>query len=87
MALTTPVCDDDIFSREAVRNARAVDDGLREMGPVVKLARENITMIARHAHVPPFEALDAGARGLLDQEGGELARERRLMELLEELRR
>jgi len=51
MALTTPVCDDDIFSREAVRNARAVDDGLREMGPVVKLAREDITMIARHAHV------------------------------------
>jgi cytochrome P450 len=51
MALTTPVCDDDIFSREAVRNARAVDDGLREMGPVVKLAREGITMIARHEHV------------------------------------
>ena len=46
-----PVCDDDIFGREAVRNARAVDDALREMGPVVKLARENITMVARHEHV------------------------------------
>ena len=51
MALSTPVCHDDIFSRESVRNARAVDDGLREMGPVVKLARENITMVARHEHV------------------------------------
>ena len=34
-----------------MRNARAVDDALREMGPVVKLARENITMVARHEHV------------------------------------
>ena len=51
MAHSTPVCDDDIFSREAVRNARAVDDALREMGPVVKLARENITMVARHQDV------------------------------------
>jgi len=51
MAHSTPVCDDDIFSREAVRNARAVDDALREMGPVVKLGRENITMVARHQHV------------------------------------
>ncbi len=48
---STPVCHDDIFGREAVRNARAVDDALREMGPVVKLARENITMVARHEHV------------------------------------
>jgi len=51
MAPTTPVCHDDIFGREAVRNARAVDDALREMGPVVKLARENITLLARHEHV------------------------------------
>jgi 4-methoxybenzoate monooxygenase (O-demethylating) len=51
MALSVPVCHDDIFGREAVRDARAVDDTLREMGPVVKLARENITMIARHEHV------------------------------------
>jgi len=51
MTHPTPVCDDDIFSREAVRNARAVDDALREMAPVVKLARENITMVARHEHV------------------------------------
>ena len=51
MALATPVCHDDIFNREAVRNARAVDDALREMGPVVKLAREDITMLARHQHV------------------------------------
>ena len=51
MALSTPVCHDDIFSREAVRNARAVDDALREMGSVVILARENITLVARHEHV------------------------------------
>ena len=51
MATSTPVCHDDIFGREAVRNARAVDDALREMAPVVKLARENITMVARYEHV------------------------------------
>jgi cytochrome P450 len=51
MTQPTPVCHDDIFGREAVRNARAVDDALREMAPVVKLARENITMIARYEHV------------------------------------
>lgn len=45
------VCDEDLFSRESVRNARAVDDKVREMGPVVKLSRENITMLARYEHV------------------------------------
>src|SRR5262245_17096302 len=51
MATPIPVYSDDLFGREAVRNARAVDDALREMAPVVKLSRENITMIARHQHV------------------------------------
>lgn len=51
MATPVPVSKDDIFSPEAVRNARAVDDALREKASVVKLARENITMIARHQHV------------------------------------
>jgi 4-methoxybenzoate monooxygenase (O-demethylating) len=46
-----PVSHDDIFGTEAVRNARAVDDALREMGPVVKLAREEITMITRYEPV------------------------------------
>jgi 4-methoxybenzoate monooxygenase (O-demethylating) len=45
------VLDDDIFNARAVRNARAVDDSLRELAPVVKLSRENITMIARYDHV------------------------------------
>lgn len=45
------VCDEDLFSRESVRNARAVDDKVRELGPVVKLSRENITMLARYEHV------------------------------------
>lgn len=51
MSTPTPVLDDDIFSTQSVRNARAVDDALREMAPVVKLARENITMLARYQHV------------------------------------
>jgi hypothetical protein len=51
MSLATPVVDDDLFSRDAVRNARAVDDRLREMAPVVRLARENITMLTRYEHV------------------------------------
>ncbi len=45
------VCDEDIFSHEAVRNARAVDDRLRELAPAVKLTRENITMLGRYEHV------------------------------------
>jgi len=45
------VSHDDLFSADSVRNARVVDDGVRELAPVVRLARENITMIARYAHV------------------------------------
>src|SRR3984957_10114655 len=46
-----PEFDTDPFSRESVRNARAVDDRLREMAPVVKLPREDVTLLARHEHV------------------------------------
>jgi cytochrome P450 len=51
MATEALVIHEDLFSHEAVRNARAVDDRLREAAPVVKLARENITMLARYEHV------------------------------------
>ncbi len=51
MANEIPVSDENIFGAEAVRNARAVDDRLRELAPVVRLARENITMLARYEHV------------------------------------
>jgi cytochrome P450 len=40
-----------VFGAQAVRNARAVDDGLRELAPVVRLGRENITILARYEHV------------------------------------
>ncbi|HTY93908.1 MAG TPA: cytochrome P450 [Steroidobacteraceae bacterium] len=40
----------DIFSRESVRNARAVDDAVREFSPVVRLA-DGTVMITRHADV------------------------------------
>jgi 4-methoxybenzoate monooxygenase (O-demethylating) len=42
---------DDLFDAAAIRNARAIDDAVRELAPVMKLARENITMIARYEHV------------------------------------
>ena len=51
MAKTIPEFDSDPFSRESVRNARAVDDRLRELAPVVRLPREDITMLARYEHV------------------------------------
>jgi cytochrome P450 len=51
MAREAHVSDEDLFSAESVRNARAVDDRLRETAPVVRLARENITMLARYEHV------------------------------------
>jgi 4-methoxybenzoate monooxygenase (O-demethylating) len=40
----------DIFTRESVRQARAVDDALREFSPVVRL-QDGTVMIARHASV------------------------------------
>jgi cytochrome P450 len=45
------VLDEDIFNHASVRDARNVDDRLRELGPVVKLSRENVTMLARYEHV------------------------------------
>jgi hypothetical protein len=45
------VYDADLFNAETVRNARAVDDHLRELAPVVRLTRENVIMIARYEHV------------------------------------
>src|SRR5262249_39841447 len=45
------VCNDDVFSHEAVRNARTADDRLRELAPAVRLSRENITMLGRYEHV------------------------------------
>jgi 4-methoxybenzoate monooxygenase (O-demethylating) len=45
------VSNEDLFNAAAVRNARAVDDRLRESASVVKLARENITLLARYDHV------------------------------------
>jgi cytochrome P450 len=42
-----PVIDDDLFSRESVRNARAVDDRVRELAPVVRLSREDIVVMGR----------------------------------------
>jgi hypothetical protein len=50
------ISDDDPFSAAAVRNARAVDDRLRELAPTVKLARENITLLTR------YEQVSAGLR-------------------------
>jgi hypothetical protein len=51
MATETPVCDDDVFCRDAVRDARAVDDRLRELAPVVRLSREDITVLGRYDDV------------------------------------
>ena len=46
----------DIFTPPAVRNAREVDDALREFAPAVRL-HDGVVMIARHEHV---------TKGLLD---------------------
>jgi len=46
-----PVVDDDIFNHDAVRDARAVDDGIRELAPVVRLSREDIVVLGRFSHV------------------------------------
>jgi cytochrome P450 len=46
-----PSTDEDVFSRASVLDARAVDDRLREMAPVVWLNRENIALLGRWEHV------------------------------------
>src|SRR6187551_117423 len=51
MTKTIPEFDTDPFSRESVRNANAVDYRRRELAPVVRLPKENITMLARYEHV------------------------------------
>ena len=51
MPQAIPEIDIDPFSHDSVRNARAVDDGLRELAPVVKLRGEDVLLLGRHAHV------------------------------------
>lgn len=46
-----PAIDEDIFSQASVLDARAVDDRLRELSPVVWLEREDIAMLGRWEHV------------------------------------
>ena len=56
MAKEIPLFPYDIFTPDAVRNARAVDDEVREFAPVVMLA-DGTAMLGRHEHV---------SKGLLD---------------------
>lgn len=46
-----PSTEIDMFSADSVRNARMVDDSIREMAPVVWLERENIAVTGRFQHV------------------------------------
>lgn len=41
----------DMFCAESVRDARRVDDTIRELAPVVRLEREGIVVLGRHEHV------------------------------------
>ncbi len=56
MTKEIPLFPYDIFTPEAVRNAREVDDEVREFAPAVRL-HDDVVMIARHEHV---------TKGLLD---------------------
>ena len=51
MANAIPTLDTDIFNADSVRDARAVDDRVRELAPVVRLAREDIVVIGRFSNV------------------------------------
>ena len=50
MSKPIPKYELDIFTPEAVRNAREIDDALREFAPVVRLA-DGTHMLGRHEHV------------------------------------
>lgn len=56
MTKEIPLFPYDIFTPESVRNAREVDDEVREFAPAVRL-HDDVVMIARHEHV---------TKGLLD---------------------
>ncbi|HLF11695.1 MAG TPA: cytochrome P450 [Gammaproteobacteria bacterium] len=51
MTSEIPAIDLDMFDADAVRNARAVDDAVRETAPVVYLKREGIAVLGRFEHV------------------------------------
>lgn len=51
MTREIPEIEVDPFSHESVRNAREVDDRLRELAPVFKLKGEDILLLGRHEHV------------------------------------
>jgi len=57
MSTAIPSTDIDMFNADAVRDARRVDDHIRDLAPVVRLERENIVVLGRYEHV---------AKGLLD---------------------
>ena len=51
MSAAIPSTNKDLFDANSVRDARAVDDWVREMAPLVWLERENIAMLGRYEHV------------------------------------
>ncbi|HXZ67997.1 MAG TPA: hypothetical protein VEH07_05360, partial [Alphaproteobacteria bacterium] len=51
MPTAIPTTGIDMFSADAVRDARRVDDEIREMAPVVWLERESIAMLGRYNEV------------------------------------
>lgn len=51
MVAPIPSTDIDMFGAESVRDARSVDDSIREMAPVVRLTREDIVVLGRFEHV------------------------------------
>src|SRR5471030_653679 len=51
MTGSIPAIDEDVFSHDSVLDARAVDDRLRELSPVVWLSGEGIAMLGRWEHV------------------------------------
>jgi cytochrome P450 len=51
MSQPIPVSDVDLFGADCVRDARRVDDEIRELAPVVRLAREDIVVLGRFEQV------------------------------------
>jgi cytochrome P450 len=51
MTKDIPVYDGDMWGRDAVLSARATDDNIRELAPVVWLSRENIAIMGRYEQV------------------------------------
>ncbi len=83
--LSFPAADSDWARVQPALSAMRQGDALGPIG--VSQGRWRIfQMLDKHMVIPPFDSLDVNTRNSLQQEAGDLGRERRLLQLVQDLR-